>query len=318
MNSANFIGGTTKTVPEEDGVTFVDNAALSLNFVTKYKNSDGHRLMVNVKEGDVEHAKFACGDVEQTKLVNAGKGSLAKKWRNFSMPDYIVRVGCAVIYTSEAKLPKAIEIAKGQIEVDGWVCQELEWYDIDGRGEFRDLLFLNLTRHCHVPPAKWFVPRPVEFRFSRDDLDPLWVALGVMPLNNMVDNGRVYKQWGRLERYGGANSFAVVDTTRLESVARSWMEKSGWRFGDNAEIATRAYDNGDCHIVKFALDASDQSSISIGDHVLCDYELAAIQAKTASHIAVMNGLVFSSARSSVSMIGARAFAAPEPTRCAAV
>jgi hypothetical protein len=268
---------------------------------------------VRVKgEGDVEHERFACGDVEQTKLVNLGKGSLAKKWRNFSMPDYIVRVGCAVIYTSEAKLPRAIAIARGLVKVDGWNCQTLEWYDLDGNAEFRDLLLLNLTKHNHVPPAKWFVPRPVEFRFSRENLNPLWVALGVMPLNDFIENGRAYKQWGRLERYGGANSFAVVDTTRLESVARGWMEKSGWRFGDNAKIATRAYDNGDYHIVKFA---SDQGCTA-KNRILSDYELAAIRAKTASNIAAMNGVVFSSVRSSVSMVGC--CASIDAARCEAV
>ena len=314
MNSTIIIGGTKKTVPAK-GVTYVDNAALNLNFITIHKNSDGHRLTVVAKEGDVEHERFACGDVEQTKLVNLGKGSLAKKWRNFSMPDYIVRVGCAVIYTSEAKLARAIEIAKGEIEVDGWIRQELEWYDLDGRGEFRDLLFLNLTRHCHVPPAKWFVPRPAECRFSREKLNPLWVALGVMPLNDMVDNGRVYKQWGRLERYGGANSFAVVDTTQLESVAREWMERSGWRFGDNAKTATRVYDNGDRHIVKFA---SDQDAASTNGNILCDYELAVMRAKITSHISAMSGMVFSSAQSSVSITGQCNHIGAESARCVAV
>ncbi len=270
MNSTieRIVGGAEKLPNKDAGVIRVDDAAFRLCFKIKERNTDGHPLTVDVKGDSAEQASYqhqAFGHIEVARLENRGSGSLAKSWQ-FSTPDYVVKVGSAIIYCSAAKLDMALAVAKGQVQAKGWVYQPITWYSLDGNRICRDLLFLNMTRHRHVPPAKWFLHRPDGFRFSKAELNPEDIALGFVRLEDRIDVfGRHFCRYGKIERYGGG-SFVINDMTENWYVVKDWLSEKGWKLLADEKVAMRDYPCGDHHFVTLATQAVRQETLFMSDY----------------------------------------------------
>lgn len=229
----------------------VDDAGLKLEFATLYRNIKGSEVVAQVgqqKSVGKDEVKVY-GNVEVARCVNYGRGTMANKWAaRFKTPDYVIRVGSMIIYADERNYERAIEIALGERKGKTWITQEVSWVSHDGEETVRQLVFLNLTRHRKVPPAKWFLHRPAEFRFDRKKLSPMSVALGYTKVGERLVAGEVYPIYGKLERYGGVNSFVVTEQTLLPEVVSEWISSCGWFVSNHT--AVRKYDNNRAEAIR--------------------------------------------------------------------
>ena len=241
-----------RQVDTDPGQIRVDDANLRLRFKTLYRNIKGFGVEVGRQENE---NTTVYGNLEAARLVNCGRGAMSQKWdKRFQTPDFVIRVGEMIIYASEENYEAAIEIALGQRKATNWIRQEIVWVARGGEETHRNLSFLNLSGFKKVPPAKWFLHRPREYRFERRELSPASVALGFTKVDEYAAmDGHYYPVWGRLERYGGANSFVVTEQTMLFERVLEWMRDSGWFYDEPSRTAVRGYETS-LESIRFADD----------------------------------------------------------------
>ena len=174
--------------------------------------------------------------IEVTRLTCSKSRSFSGK-HVFELPDYVIRRGSMILYADEENYEEALAIARGDKAVDGYSQQPFRWFSHNGEDLMEvTLQFKNLTRKKNVPPAKWFLYVPKDFRFDKRRFPAQATTLGYLQLcaRQFKQRGPEFPLYGKLEFYGG--SYVVTDTTFLPETVSKWLTDTGWRIIDNCAI----------------------------------------------------------------------------------